>query len=133
MRHVAGSEVVHSRLAVVALTEYATGLNARIGYPNEHLAPGHIEELAKPTYSTCIGLILKGYSDYEHNRKQFETKYAKVDVPDALKKQEFAEEIISEEYLQAEKVRNRKGLKDFWGKFKVTLIDLFKEEEDKAL
>ena len=34
------------------------------------LAAGHIEELAKPTYSTCIGLILKGYSDYEHNRKQ---------------------------------------------------------------
>ena len=50
------------------------------------LAAGHIEELAKPTYSTCIGLILKGYDDYEHNRKQFEKGYKKVEVPEALKK-----------------------------------------------
>ncbi len=63
-----GAQLKH----LIQLTEYVTGLNARIGYPNEHLASGHIEELAKPTYSTCIGLILKGYSDYEHKRKQFE-------------------------------------------------------------
>ncbi|MBL7734644.1 MAG: cell division protein FtsA [Chitinophagaceae bacterium] len=125
-----GSQLKH----LIQLTEYVTGLNARIGYPNEHLAPGHIEELAKPTYATCIGLILKGYSDYEHNRKQFETKYQKLDVPPALKKQVAKqEELLSEEDSQADKVRNRKGLKDFWGKFKLTLIDLFKEEEDRAL
>lgn len=125
-----GAQLKH----LIQLTEYTTGLNARIGYPNEHLAPGHIEELAKPTYSTCIGLILKGYSDYEHNRKQFETKHVRVEVPETLRKQEtFAAEEPEEEVISDEKVRNRKGLKDFWGKFKVTLIDLFKEEEDHAL
>lgn len=124
-----GAQLKH----LIQLTEYTTGLNARIGYPNEHLAPGHIEELAKPTYSTCIGLILKGYSDYEHNRKQFETKYARVEVPEGLKKQEAFAEEADEEISHEEKVKNRKGLKDFWGKFKVTLIDLFKEEEDHAL
>lgn len=124
-----GAQLKH----LIQLTEYTTGLNARIGYPNEHLAPGHIEELAKPTYSTCIGLILKGYSDYEHNRKQFETMHVRVEVPETLRKQErFAEE-ADDEMSREEKVRNRKGLKDFWGKFKVTLIDLFKEEEDHAL
>jgi cell division protein FtsA len=51
-----GSQLKH----VIQLTEYVTGLNARIGFPNEHLASGHIDELAKPMYSTCIGLILKG-------------------------------------------------------------------------
>jgi cell division protein FtsA len=115
------------------LTEYVTGLNARIGFPNEHLASGHIEELARPTYSTCIGLILKGYSDYEHHRKQFEKGYKKVEVPDALKRPEFVNETTADEMMQVEKIKNRKGLKDFWGKFKVTLIDLFKEEEDHAL
>jgi cell division protein FtsA len=35
--------------------------------------------------------------------------------------------------LQAEKVKNRKGIKDFWSKFKDGIIDLFKEEEDKVL
>jgi cell division protein FtsA len=125
-----GAQLKH----LIQLTEYTTGLNARIGYPNEHLAPGHIEELAKPTYSTCIGLILKGYSDYEHNRKQFETMHVRVEVPETLRKQEtFAAEEMEEEMIRDEKVKNRKGLKDFWGKFKVTLIDLFKEEEDHAL
>ena len=125
-----GAQLKH----LIQLTEYTTGLNARIGYPNEHLAPGHIEELAKPTYSTCIGLILKGYSDYEHNRKQFETKHVRVEVPEALRRQEiFAAEETEDEMISDEKVKNRKGLKDFWGKFKVTLIDLFKEEEDHAL
>ena len=107
---------------------------ARIGFPNEHLAAGHIEELAKPTYSTCIGLILKGYDDYEHNRKQFEKEYKKVDVPDTLKKaiaQEEAE--IEIEEVSVEKVKQRRGLNNFWGKFKDGIIDLFKEEEDKHL
>jgi cell division protein FtsA len=124
-----GSQLKH----LIQLTEYVTGLNARIGFPNEHLAAGHIEELAKPTYSTCIGLILKGYSDYEHNRKQFEQGFRKVEVPENLKKMETVDETISEEALQMERTRNRKGLKDFWGKFKTSLIDLFKEEEDHAL
>src|SRR5204862_3167948 len=77
---------------IIQLTESATGLNARIGFPNEHLASGHIEELPKPTYSTCIGLILKGYDDYEHNRKQFEMDFKVVEVPDSLK--QAAEEVM---------------------------------------
>ena len=125
-----GSQLKH----LIQLTEYATGLPARIGFPNEHLAAGHIEELARPTYSTCIGLILKGYDDYEHNRKKFEKDYKKVDVPDGLKKaiaREEAEMEVAE--LSAEKVRQRRGLNNFWGKFKDGIIDLFKEEEDKHL
>jgi len=125
-----GSQLRH----LIQLTEYVTGLNARIGFPTEHLAAGHIEELAKPTYATCIGLILKGYSDYEHNRKQFEVEYRKVEVPENLKKMEAQQENgIPEQELQEERVRNRKGIKDFWGKFKDGIIDLFKEEEDHAL
>ncbi len=125
-----GSQLKH----LIQLTEYATGLPARIGFPNEHLAAGHIEELAKPTYSTCIGLILKGYDDYEHNRKQFEKDYRKVDVPDALKKAiEDEENKIEIEVVSPEKVKQRRGLNNFWGKFKDGIIDLFKEEEDRAL
>lgn len=129
-----GSQLRH----LIQLTEYVTGLNARIGFPTEHLAAGHIEELAKPTYSTCIGLILKGYSDYEHNRKQFEHRFRKVEIPEGLRKQadaEIEETIVTtEEETRIEKVKNnRKGIKDFWGKFKDGIIDLFKEEEDHAL
>src|ERR1700754_785852 len=125
-----GAQLKH----LIQLTEYVTGLNARIGFPNEHLSSGHIEELAKPTYSTCIGLILKGYDDYEHNRKQFENQFKKVDVPDGLKKTAGGEETEwVEETVSAENMKKRKNLTGFWGKFKDGIIDLFKEEEDKAL
>ncbi len=124
-----GAQLKH----LIQLTEYVTGLNARIGLPTEHLAAGHIEELAKPTYSTCIGLILKGYDDYEHNRKQFESVHVKVQVPNMLRQQETVETPVEEEEVFVEKINNRKGMKDFWGKFKDGLIDLFKEEEDKHL
>jgi cell division protein FtsA len=125
-----GSQLKH----LIQLTEYVTGLNARIGFPTEHLAGGHIEELARPTYSTCIGLILKGYSDYEHNRKEFEKDFRKVQVPENLRKAEqVAEPIEDEQEVMVQKVKSRKGLKDFWGKFKDGIIDLFKEEEDHHL
>jgi len=124
-----GAQLKH----LIQLTEYVTGLNARIGYPTEHLSAGHIDELAKPTYSTCIGLILKGYSDYENNRKQFEQPVKKVEVPDGLIKQEVAIDELVEEAQEIISAKNRKGIKDFWGKFKDGIIDLFKEEEDHAL
>ena len=126
-----GAQLKH----LIQLTEYVTGLNARIGYPNEHLASGQIEELARPTYSTCIGLILKGYSDYEHNRKQFEKTHVQVEVPSNLKTQEpvKVDPLVTEEEKQVRRISNRKGIKDFWGKFKDGIIDLFKEEEDHAL
>jgi cell division protein FtsA len=57
-----------------------------------------------------------------------------MEVPDNLKKIEPAEiPPPPEETISQEKVRNRKGLKDFWGKFKDGIIDLFKEEEDRKL
>lgn len=125
-----GSQLKH----LIQLTEYVTGLNARIGLPNEHLASGHIEELSKPAYATCIGLILKGYSDYEHNRKQFENTHRKVEIPEALKVAEpIDESALQEETITPEKIKNRKSLRDFWGKFKDGIIDLFKEEEDQHL
>lgn len=125
-----GSQLKH----LIQLTEYVTGLPARIGFPNEHLASGHIEELARPTYSTCIGLILKGYDDYEHDRKKFESNFKKVEVPEGLKKAvaEEAKETIAED-VNPENMRKRKNLTGFWGKFKDGIIDLFKEEEDKHL
>jgi len=122
-----GSQLKH----LIQLTEYVTGLNARIGYPNEHLAAGHIDELAKPVYSTCIGLILKGYDDYEHDRKQFEIRYAQMQIPKTLQKEESEEAVVEEDVNVAQR-KKRLGIGSFWGKFKDNLIDLFKEEEDKA-
>jgi len=40
------------------LVEYITGIDARIGYPVEHLAKGVIDAVKSPMYSTGIGLML---------------------------------------------------------------------------
>ena len=122
-----GSQLKH----LIQLTEYTTGLNARIGLPNEHLAPNHIDELKKPMYATCIGLILKGYSDYDHSYKEFTEKFKKIDVPSKLK---VADLVPVEEATPVQKNQDalmRKG--KFWDKFKNNLIDLFKEEEDQVI
>jgi cell division protein FtsA len=86
--------------------------------------------LAKPTYATCLGLILKGYDDYEHKRKQFESTFRRVEVPEGLKSvtEEVPVEVeMGESVITTER---RRGMSNFWGKFKTSLIEIFKEEED---
>ena len=45
---------------LVQLTEFTTGMDTRIGYPNEHLASDVPDEMASPMYSTGIGLVIEG-------------------------------------------------------------------------
>lgn len=45
---------------IVQLTEYITGMDTRIGYPNQHLADNVPEEMAYPMYATGVGLVIKG-------------------------------------------------------------------------
>ncbi|WP_114789549.1 cell division protein FtsA [Niabella yanshanensis] len=129
-----GSQLRH----LIQLTEYVTGMPARIGLPNEHLAAGHIEELAKPTYSTCLGLILKGCDDYENNRKVFEKSFISVEVPEGLKDGKSEVEDALAGSLEQEETqvvaKPKKTLNDgFWRKFKDGLIKIFAEEGDEQL
>jgi cell division protein FtsA len=130
-----GSQLKH----LIQLTEYQTGLNARIGFPNEHLAGGHIAELTKPMYSTCIGLILKGYNDYERNLKEFSTSNAEVTIPDVFVREktgaELEQERVAQEQLAMEQERHikAKGRKSIWESMKDSLMDIFKEDEDPEL
>ena len=43
------------------LVEYMTGMDVRIGYPNEHLGRSAIEEVKSPMYATGVGLVLAGF------------------------------------------------------------------------
>lgn len=52
-----GSQLNH----IKQLVEYVTGLDARIGFPNEHLAKGYDKELDHPKFATGIGLVEKVY------------------------------------------------------------------------
>ena len=51
-----GSQLKHLR----QLVEYITGMDARIGFPNEHLAGDSDEALSSPSYATAVGLLMEG-------------------------------------------------------------------------
>lgn len=51
-----GSKLKH----IKQLVEYITGMDTRIGYPNEHLASETDQELSSPMYATSVGLVMKG-------------------------------------------------------------------------
>jgi cell division protein FtsA len=54
-----GAQLKH----ITQLVEYVTGMDARIGYPTEHLASTNkIEGLTSPMYATGIGLVLQGFN-----------------------------------------------------------------------
>jgi cell division protein FtsA len=40
------------------LTEYITGMDTRVGYPNEHLAGDTDSETTSPMYATAVGLVM---------------------------------------------------------------------------
>jgi len=45
---------------ILQLTEFITGMDCRIGYPNHHLAENVPAEMALPMYATGVGLVIKG-------------------------------------------------------------------------
>jgi cell division protein FtsA len=49
-----GAQLKH----VKQLVEYITGMDTRIGYPNEHLAGDSDEEISSPLYATAVGLVM---------------------------------------------------------------------------
>jgi cell division protein FtsA len=49
-----GAQLKH----VTQLVEYITGMDTRIGYPNEHLAKG-TEDVTLPMFATSVGLVMK--------------------------------------------------------------------------
>ena len=133
-----GAQLKH----VIQLTEYVTGLGCRIGLPNEHLAGGHAEAMMNPMYSTCIGLILRGYHDFENGRMRFVGEggnYMHLDedtvkeiATEATAEVETEQEEISEITQQKQQKRNE-NLKRLFDGLKGKFMSLFEEVEDQEI
>ena len=94
---------------IVQLVEFITGMDTRVGYPNEHLAKGS-DELKSPMYATGVGLVIKGFQDMEKRKK------APLELLDDDKKS----------LKRKEKVSQPKEESTFFA----YLSNLFKEESD---
>jgi len=60
-----GAQLKH----IKQLVEYITGMDTRIGYPNEHLASNSDPELSSPAYATVVGLLMKGLAENEKKNR----------------------------------------------------------------
>lgn len=55
---------------LVQLTEFITGMDTRVGYPNEHLARDVPDEMASPMYSTGTGLVIEGFRRLDKEKEK---------------------------------------------------------------
>ncbi|MCK5776081.1 MAG: cell division protein FtsA [Bacteroidales bacterium] len=101
-----GSQLKH----LVQLTEFITGMDTRIGYPNEHLADNSPEELTSPTYATGIGLVIEGFKRYDTENSKSNKDHNSTETEDA-------------------KDDNKKSKKSFLNR----LQDIFNDEENKVV
>src|ERR1043166_4304965 len=63
------------------LVEYMTGMDARVGYPNEHLGRSKQEIVKSPMYATAVGLVLAGFrslDERDDQRRISESKETKI-------------------------------------------------------
>lgn len=111
---------------IVQLTEYLTGIDARVGTPQDHLGGTITEEITHPMHATGIGLILEGIKKLDKESKSNK-------APMALR---IDEDIIEEEVKPVEQEpveeEQKTKKKSSEGKTKSSIISwlegLFKEE-----
>jgi cell division protein FtsA len=128
------------------LTEYITGLDTRIGYPNQHLGKSRIEAVKSPMYATTVGLVLTGYHalDERNVRPTYEAEYPAYVPPVAVQQEQpravAAPEpramavpvpVAAQPVVEKEKQPNKTGmwLKDILKRTKGLLID---DYDDKS-
>ena len=101
------------------LAEFKTGLEVRIGYPNEHLNKNTMKEMSSPMYSTGIGIVIETIARMEHDEFLQASKAAE----DALAKNKEGEDV--EIPAQVETPENTEAVDDT-PKKKKKLFDLRK-------
>lgn len=71
------------------LFEYMTGLDSRIGFPNEHLGKSVIEEVKSPMYATSVGLVLAGFKALDNREEGYQKRKANTGIkpPIAVKRE----------------------------------------------
>ncbi|PBQ31430.1 cell division protein FtsA [Sphingobacteriaceae bacterium] len=78
------------------LVMLTTGMDCRIGTPNEHLA-GNDDEMKNPLYATGVGLVMKGIEKYERDSKRgvnLMKLEVEVEVENATEKKKESKKVV---------------------------------------
>ncbi len=104
------------------LVRFKTGMDVRIGYPDEHLAGDLDADINHPMYSTSVGLLLKGSEIAEHNGIGYYKDHSKAE--------EEIELMGEKEKVVAEKAELKSG-KRLFESIKETFNKIFDEEDTR--
>ena len=115
--------------SIKQLVEYVTGLDARIGYPIEHLAQGYNETLKHPMFATVIGLVERAFAE----EQKIQHKVIEIDVVDStIQEQEEVEQTIvagaKENIIEKAKAANSNK---WWEKMFQKIPDWLMDENDE--
>lgn len=102
-----GSQLNHLK----QLVEYITGMDTRIGFPNEHLAGDSDSETASPLYATAVGLVMNAI-EKQSRKNQDEEEYDSQISPDISGSMDGS--VGSEPQSPAKPKRERKSILDKW-------------------
>lgn len=106
---------------IIQLTEYITGMDTRIGYPNEHLAGDSDSEITSPAYATAVGLVLNCLENRE--KSSLMTRFTQTEIKTeelaASDPEEAEPEALHEKEEEDKKRKSPKRFFDRWAeKFK---------------
>lgn len=95
-----GSQLNHLK----QLVEYVTGMDTRVGYPNEHLAGDTDKDVTSPLYSTAVGLVMDGLTRLEKYKED------SLDEED-IKENKEQEDLENDKQNTAGKEQNKSKIK----------------------
>lgn len=118
-----GAQLKH----IKQLVEFITGMDTRIGYPNEHLASDSNEDLSSPAFATAVGLLMNGLNKKNNKNFNIDNDSSKNTAKAEIKTDEKVVEASEEANLQKEEEKTvpKKSIFDKWG-------DKFKDFLDNA-
>ena len=74
------------------LVEYITGMDTRVGYPNEHLAGDTNKEIASPIYATAVGLVMNSLEKQAQREKEINEEVTEENEIEVKKAEELKED-----------------------------------------
>jgi len=114
------------------LVKFRTGMDVRIGYPNERLASEKNEEVNQPMYATSIGLLLKG-AEYLKEKNESTGIASAAKPAEVLNTEETPRE---ENLVKQEKAVKEKKLfpkTNFLTNFRSAITEIFDDENDSKM
>lgn len=113
-----GSQLKH----IKQLVEYITGMDTRIGYPNEHLAGDSDEEISSPLYATAVGLVMNSI----RNNTKSATPLVEMKKEEVVKQPEM--KVEEEAIIDNQMVASNNDSESTEGKVKRSFFDKYIEK-----